>query len=189
MIGAIQSAPLVDIAIFVALFGWFILGVAQGAIRRILGIITMVFAFLLAANLRGFVGDYLAGQWHQFPDGYGRLIAFVVLFCVMWLGFSLLIQGFYKRTDLSAEHPILDDLIGGMLGLIEAAILLLIAVIVLGSYDMRPPLPGDVEQLRWAHDLVIDQSHIAAGIRDVVAPVVVHGLAFLLPGDLVAMFP
>ena len=189
VLGGIRSAPVVDLAILMGLFGAFILGALQGAIRRILGIIAMVFAFLVAANLRNPAGDYLADHWHQFPPGYTRLIAFAVLFGALWIGFSILIQGFYKRTDLSAEHPILDDLIGGMLGLIEAAILLLIAVIVLGSYDMRPPLPGDVEQLRWAHDLVIDQSHIAAGIRDVVAPVVVHGLAFLLPGDLVAMFP
>jgi len=188
MIGAIQSAPLVDIAIFVALFGWFILGVAQGAIRRILGIITMVFAFLLAANLRGFVGDYLAGQWHQFPDGYGRLIAFVVLFCVMWLGFSLLIQGFYKRTDLSAAHPILDDIVGGLLGLLQGIFLLVIAVVILGSYKLPDPFPGDIEQLRQAQDLLINQSHIAGAIHDTVLPALMPLLSWILPGDLVSAF-
>ena len=50
MIGAIQSAPLVDLAILFALFGSFVIGAMQGAIRRILGILSMVFAFLLAAN-------------------------------------------------------------------------------------------------------------------------------------------
>ena len=75
IVGAIRSAPLVDVAIFAGLVAWFSLGVVQGSIRRILGIISTVFSFLLAANLRGFVGDYLADHWHQFPLGYNHLLA------------------------------------------------------------------------------------------------------------------
>jgi len=52
------------------------------------------------------------------------------------VGFSVLIQGFYKRTELSAGHPILDDVIGGLLGLLEGFIVLTIVVIILGSYTL-----------------------------------------------------
>lgn len=188
MIGAIQSAPLVDLAIVIGLFGAFILGVMQGAIRRILGIISILFAFLVSANLRGPVGDYLADHWHQFPWGYNHLLAFGILFCFLTVGFSILIQGFYKRTELSAAHPVVDDVVGGVLGLFQALILLTIAVIILGSYTMPDPFPGEVDQLRRLQDLLIHQSHIAGAIRDTVVPAVVHVLSWLLPSDLVSIF-
>ena len=188
MIGAIQSAPLVDLAIVIALFAAFIVGVMQGAIRRILGIVSIVFAFLVSANLRDPVGDYLATNWHQFPPGYNRLLAFSILFCALTVGFSVLIQGFYKRTELSAAHPIVDDVVGGLLGLLQALILLTIAVIILGSYTLPDPFPGDIDQLRRGQDLLIHQSQIGGAIRDVVVPALMHLISGLLPGDLVSIF-
>ena len=189
MVAAIQSAPVVDLAILFALFGAFMLGVMQGAIRRILGIISIVFAFLVSANLRGPVGDYLADHWTQFPSGYSHLLAFLILFLALTVGFSVLIQGFYKHTELSAAHPIMDDIVGGLLGLLQGFIVLTIAVIILGSYKMPPPFPDEIGQVRWAHDLLINQSHIEDAIRTTVVPVVVHLLSWLLPSDLVALFP
>jgi uncharacterized membrane protein required for colicin V production len=188
MLGAIQSAPIVDLAIFMALFAWFILGVMQGAIRRLLGILSMLFAFLMSANLRGPVGGYLTSQWHQFPDGYNNLIAFTLLFLVLFVGFSILIQGMYKRMELSAAHPLYDDIAGGLLGLLEGFTLLVIAVIILGSYTMPAAVSGDVSVLRQAQDLLINQSHIAAGLRDHFIPPMLHLLSGLLPGDLVTAF-
>jgi len=189
IVGAVRSAPVVDLALLAGLFAWFILGVMQGSIRRILGIIAIVFAFMLAANLRGFVGDYLADHWQQFPAGYNHLLAFAILFCVMAVAFSLVIQGFYNRTDIYAAHPIVDDIAGGLLGLLEGFILLMIAVIILGSYTLPERFPGEVDQLRWAHDLLINQSHIGAAIHDTFVPPIVHILSGLLPSDLVAIFP
>jgi uncharacterized membrane protein required for colicin V production len=189
IVGAVRSAPVMDLAILAGLFAWFILGVMQGSIRRILGIIAIVFAFMLAANLRGFVGDYLADHWHQFPAGYNHLLAFAILFCVIAVASSVLIQGFYKRTNIYAAEPIVDDIVGGLLGLLQGFILLTIAVIILASYPLPAPFSGEVDQLRWAHDLLINQSHIGGAIHDTLVPPIVHILSGLLPSDLVAIFP
>jgi hypothetical protein len=54
---------------------------------------------------------------------------------------------------------------------------------------MPAHFPDEVDQLRWVHDLLINQSHIGGAILDTVVPVVMHGLAWLLPSDLVALFP
>jgi uncharacterized membrane protein required for colicin V production len=190
IVGAIRSAPLVDLALLAGFFGAFLLGAIQGTIRRILGTVSIVFAFLVAANLRAPVGDYLAGQWKDLPPEYDRFFAFGIMFVVLTVGFSVLIQGFYKHTELSAAHPLLDDVAGGMMGLLQAVILLIAAVIILGSYDMpATPVPGEADQVRWIHDLLMHQSHIAGAFRDSVAPVVVHLLAFILPSELVVMFP
>ena len=57
----------VDVLIILGLFGMFILGFAQGAIRRLVGIATMTFSFFLAAQLQVPVGSFLAAHWEQFP--------------------------------------------------------------------------------------------------------------------------
>jgi uncharacterized membrane protein required for colicin V production len=189
IVGAVRSLPLVDLAILVGLSAWFIFGVMQGSVRRALGIISIVFAFLLAANLRGAVGDFLADNWHQYPAGYNHLLAFSILFCVMAVAFSILIQSFYKRTDIYAAHPIVDDIVGGLLGLLQGFILLVIAVVIFSSYTLPGSFPGEVDQLRRAQDLLMHQSHIAGAIRDTFVPPIIHILSGLLPSDLVSIFP
>jgi uncharacterized membrane protein required for colicin V production len=188
IIGFIKSAPYVDLAILVGMGAFFFIGVAQGGIRRLLGIVSILFAFLLAANLRDPVGDFLARNWTQFGLEYNRLLAFVIFFTVGGVGSSILIQGFYKRTDISAEHPIVDDVIGGLLGLLQGALLLTLAIIVLYSYPLPPAQSGDVSLLRDAQNAIF-QSHIAGGIKDSVIPPLVHIMSGLLPSDLVAVFP
>ncbi len=187
--GAIRGTPLVDLAIFVGLFAFFVLGVMQGSIRRLLGIGAIAFAFLVAANLRAPAGDFLAGNWTQFPLGYNRLLAFVIIFCVGMVATSIIIQGFYKRTDIYAAHPVVDDVVGGLLGLAQGFLLLIVTVIILNSYTMPPPQSGDVDQLRQIQTLVVDHSAISRGVKDIVVPPFVHVLSVVLPSDLVATFP
>jgi len=185
----LKSAPIVDIVILLGLLAALLLGVMQGAIRRILGIMAFAFAFLVAANLRETLGDYLAQNWHQFDLGYNRLLAFTITFVVASVAASIVIQGFYKRTEINANHPIVDDVVGGLLGLTQGLLILTMVVIILNSSVLPPPQSGDVSQLRYAQDLIVNQSHIAGAIRDVVAPPFVHILSFLLPSDLVSLFP
>ena len=189
MVDFLKSAPIVDIVILLGFFAALIFGVMQGAIRRILGIMSIVFAFLVAANLRNPLGDYLAQNWHQFDLGYNRLLAFTITFVVGAVASSIVIQGFYKRTEINANHPIVDDVVGGLLGLLQGLLLLIMAVVIFNSSILPPPQSGDVSQLRYAQDLIVNQSHIAGAIRDVVAPPFVHILSFLLPSDLVSLFP
>jgi uncharacterized membrane protein required for colicin V production len=189
MIAAIQSAPLADLGILAVLFGFFIMGVMQGTIRMILAIIATSFSFLLSANLRGPLGDYLAGNWQQFPDGYNRMLAFLMLFLAMAIVSLVVIQGFYKRTELWAQNPIVDDIAGGVLGLVEGLVLLVVFVAILGSYMMPTHISGELDYLRSIHDALLYQSNIGTGFRQVVDPFLLHLLSGLLPGDLVAAFP
>jgi uncharacterized membrane protein required for colicin V production len=189
IIGTIRGAPLVDLVIFLGLFLFFILGVMQGSIRRVLGIVSILFAFLLAANLRAPVGDFLAQNWTQFPPEYNHLLAFIIIFCLGAVASSILIQGFYKRTDIYAAHPVVDDIVGGLLGVLQGLLLLIIAVIILNSYILPEPKSGDVDLLRQAQNAIVHQSAIAGGVKDVIVPPFVHVLAIILPSDLVATFP
>ena len=188
IVETVGSAQLVDLVIFLALFASFIVGVMQGSIRRFLGIIAILFAFLVAANLRDAFGDFLADNWRQFPRGYDRLLAFLMVWVAGSIILSIVIQGFYKRTDIYAARPIVDDVVGGMLGLFEGLLALVIVVVILNSFTLPDPRPGDLTPLRQVVDLV-HGSVICSGIQDVVAPVFVHLLAIILPSDLVSVFP
>jgi uncharacterized membrane protein required for colicin V production len=189
IVGTIRDAPLVDLALLIGLFGFFFFGVMQGAIRRLLGIVSIFVAFILAANLRDPVGDFLARNWTQFDLGYNRLLAFGIIFAVGTVAMSILIQGSYTRTDITAAHPIVDDVVGGLLGLVEGIFLLMLAVIIFNSYTLPPAQSGDVALLRSAQDLFVHQSHVAGGVKDILVPPFVHIASALLPSDLVSIFP
>jgi uncharacterized membrane protein required for colicin V production len=188
VVGVIRSAPLVDLAIFAVLFGSFVVGVLQGSIRRLLGIGSMIFAFLLAANLRDTVGDFLGDNWQQFSLEYDRMLAFLILFVVLAVALSIVIQGFYKRTDIYAAHPVVDDIVGGLLGLLEGFVVLTIVIIILNTHV---PAEGDgqVSELTSAQNAILDDSNIAGGIRDNVVPPLVHVLSRLLPEDVGERYP
>jgi uncharacterized membrane protein required for colicin V production len=189
MVDFLNSVPIVDIVILLGFLAALLLGVMQGAIRRILGIVSIVLAFLVAANLRDTLGDYLAQNWRQFDLEYNRLLAFSIAFSVGVVISSVVIQGFYKRAEIYAKHPIVDDVVGGLLGLAQGILLLIVAVVIFDSSVLPSAQSGDVSQLRYAHDLIVNQSHIADAIRHAVAPSFVHIFSFLLPSDLVSLFP
>ncbi len=112
----------------------------------------------------------------------------MIIFIVGAVASSILIQGFYKRTEIYAKHPIVDDLIGGALGLVQGALLLLVVVVILNSFTLPTAQSGDVTFLRNAQD-AIHRSTIAGGVKDVLAPPFIHVLSFLLPSDLTTIFP
>jgi uncharacterized membrane protein required for colicin V production len=187
--GALRGAPIADLALLVVLGVFFFLGVMQGSIRRLLGMGSMLFAFVISANLRDPVGRFFADNWRQFNQDYNKLIAFVLVFVVLTVVCSIVIQGFYKRTEISARHPIVDDIVGGLLGLLQGFMLVLFAVIILNSSTLPTPRSGDLTQLRDLQTAIVSQSHIANWVRESIAPVFVHILAILLPDDLVKLFP
>ena len=189
IIGAIRAAPVIDLALLLGLCLFLFLGVVQGAIRRLLGIASMVVAFILAASLRDPLGDYLSHNWTQFDLGYNKLLAFGIVFVAASVVASIAMQALYKRTDLSTDHPVVEDVIGGLLGLLQGLVLLTIGVIILGSYALPEPRPGDLTQVRDVQRMLVQESHIGGTLRDRVAPPVVHILGPLLPSDVVSKFP
>ena len=149
----------------------------------------MLVAFLVAGDLRDPLGGFFGDNWVQFDRDYDKLLAFIIVFVVVAVASSIVTQGLYKRTEISAQHPIIDDIFGGMLGLLQGAILLLFVVIMLNSYILPPAHSGDVTQLRDAQRLIVDQSHISAWFRQFLAPPFLHIMSPLLPNDLVSLFP
>jgi uncharacterized membrane protein required for colicin V production len=148
-----------DLLFLLFLFGMFVLGFMQGTIRRLLGLGSMLFSFLFAANMRDFIGPFLAANWNQFPDEYAVMLGFLIVFVASTVAFSLIIQGFYHRQPLFQKYNFVDEVIGGILGIIQGAFLLGCIIVILDSYFLIPGAPqssGELGILRSFFDFYTD---------------------------------
>jgi uncharacterized membrane protein required for colicin V production len=144
-----------DLLFLLFLFGMFVLGFMQGTIRRLLGLGAMAFSFLFAANLTSVVGPFLAENWNQFPDEYAVMLGFLIVFVAANIAFSLIIQGFYHRQPLFAKYTFVDEVLGGILGVVQGAFLVGCLIVILDSYFLIPGAPqsgGELPFLRGFFD-------------------------------------
>src|SRR5262245_16190208 len=129
----------------------FVLGFIQGTIRRVLGISAMLFSFLFAANLRDPLGGYLASEWNQFPDEYAMMLGFGIVFVTATIAFTLIIQGFYHKQALFKKNTVVDEVIGGVLGVVEMLFFVGCVIVILDSFFTLtniPESPGEIPFLR-----------------------------------------
>ncbi len=179
-----------DLLVLLFAFGMFVLGYIQGTIRRVLGLASMLFSFLFAANLRDSIGSYLALNWNQFPDEYAVMLGFGIIFVAATIAFTLVIQGFYHKQSLFKQATVADEIIGGLLGIVQALFLVGCVIIILDSFFRLPGLPqtdGELPFLRnfWG---VLDTSATAELFRSRLIPGFIQVFGLLIPQDLQALY-
>jgi uncharacterized membrane protein required for colicin V production len=145
------SANLFDLLAVLFLFLMFVVGFAQGTIRRVLGIAAILFSFLLAGQLREPVGGFLAQNWTQFSSEYSHLIAYLVIFVAASVAFSVVIQGFYKKTPLFEHYEWIDEIIGGLLGLFQGALIMGCLIVILDSF-FKLPIQVNPNEVKFIRD-------------------------------------
>lgn len=179
-----------DLLVVLFLFGMFVLGFFQGTIRRLLGLASMLFSFLLAANLRDPLGAFLSANWNQFPDEYAVMLGFGVVFVAATIAFTLIIQGFYKHQPLFAKATFADEVIGGILGIIQGLLLIGFVIIILDTYFSLTAIPqsgNELTFLRGLHDFY-DQSLTADILRSRLIPGFMNVFGLLIPTDIQSFF-
>jgi uncharacterized membrane protein required for colicin V production len=181
---------LVDLLLvgFFALF--FILGFAQGTIRRLIGIGSILFSFLFAANLRAWLGAFLGDNWTQFSPQYGGMIGFLAVFVLGCVIFALLAQGFYKPQPLFQKARFVDEILGGILGIIEAGLILLCFVVILDTFFRATGIPADPDELPYLRQIydALNSSQIVIAFRETVIPLFMTIFAFLIPTSISDMY-
>jgi membrane protein required for colicin V production len=162
----------------------FLLGFYQGAIRQVLTLLVWIAAFVLSANLRDPLGDFLSRYWSNLPSGYAHMISFGVLFILFFVIGLLLIQWRYRRTVLHSRVTVIDELIGGLLGALVAVLVIASFMIVLGSFYSRGGVSGqgDVALLGQIHRALAD-STVGSTIRTQLLPPLLTVLGPLLPSE------
>lgn len=178
-----------DLVVFLALLAMFIVGYAQGIMRRLLGIVAILFSLGIAAQLRAPLGNYLAQQWNTSPPQYAWMIAFGAIFVGAAVALSLGIQFSYRPAPVISRFPVLDEILGGVLGVLEGLIILVAILVIIDPYFKAfPSQPGaEFTPLRGLHDF-IDDAVSAQVMRDHVIPSVFSWVGFLFPKDVVDTF-
>lgn len=186
----LKSVNLTDVLVILVLFGFFILGFVQGTIRRLVGILSIVFSFFLAAQLYGPLGDFLGDNWRQFPREYGAMIGFLTVFGAAVVAFSLVIQGTYKKAPLFANYTWIDEILGGFLGVLQGFLLLLFVVIILDQFFLLSNFPQDPDELPVLRDLwtAINGSGTGALLHSTVIPGFLNVTAFLIPASIKILY-
>jgi uncharacterized membrane protein required for colicin V production len=188
--GFFKTLNLADLVIFVYLFGWFVLGWAQGAVRRLVGILTVSFSFFLAAQLNVYLGPFLTSHWTQFPAHYADMIGFGTLFIAGAIAFALVVQGTYKRVAIFAEHPIIDEVLGGILGLVQGGLVLMYVMIILGTFFETASPAADPTELPILRPLWegIHSSWTGGQLDATIIPAFLALTGFLIPSSVRAVY-
>jgi membrane protein required for colicin V production len=187
-LGGIQT---VDLLLVLFFMGFFVLGFAQGTIRRLIGIASVLFSFLLAANLAEPLGQFLGSNWTQFPKEYSYMIGFLSVFVAATLAFAIVAQGFYKPQPLFEKARFADELLGGFLGIIQAGLILGFVVVILGTFFLVPGIQPDPQELPFLRELwvALDQSRIVDVFTSTLIPLFFSLTGFLIPDSVEALYP
>jgi uncharacterized membrane protein required for colicin V production len=179
-----------DLVVILVLFGMFVLGFFQGTIRRLLGLASMLFSFLLAANLRAPLGDFLAANWNQFPDEYAVMLGFGIVFTAATIAFTLVIQGFYKHQPLFEKATFVDEIIGGLLGVLQGMFLLGCIMAILDSFFLLRVIPQSSAELPFLRDFFAfyDTSGTADLFRTRLLPGFYNVFGLLIPDALKSFY-
>jgi uncharacterized membrane protein required for colicin V production len=190
IVGAITSIKAVDILVFFAFFALFILGFMQGIIRRLLGIASMLISLLVGAQLWGPLGSFLASHWTQYSPEYNHMIAFGTIFVVGTLGSTVVLQLFYKPVPLFAKYPSVDEVLGGLLGLVQGALILAAFYLITDPFFTVSGASGQANEFPFIRQIhvALDNTVTADIVRHQFVPAVLFVFGALFPHEVVAVF-
>lgn len=176
-----------DLIILLALLAMFIVGYAQGVIRRLLGIAAIIFSLIVAAQLRAPLGEYLQQQWGGIAPSYSNMVAFGAVFAAAAITLSIGIQITYRPAPLFQKYPVLDEIVGGILGVIEGFLILIAVILILDPHYNDPNVAaqvgrGEFTLLRDLHAR-LNESVIVDVLRENVIPAIMAVLGILFPQD------
>ena len=181
----------VDLLIVLYFIGFFVLGFAQGTIRRLVGIGSIVFSFLFAANLADPLGRFLGDNWTQFPREYAYMIGFGTVFVASAVALALVVQSYYKPQQLFQKARFADEILGGVLGLVQAAIIFGAVLIILDTFFRIPGIPADPQELPFLREFWggLDHTQFAILFRNSLIPATFALIGLFVPDTIKATYP
>ena len=133
----LQKLTPIDLVIVATLAAGVFAGFMQGMIRYALNIVVVIVAFIIAGQLRGPFDDVLGG-WDAFSPPLRAQLVFLVLFVGLTIGGWFIVRVFWKGTRLPIAKQ-LDELGGAVLGLLFAALSLVMTLVVMDSFFKTAP--------------------------------------------------
>lgn len=173
IVAFVQSLTATDLVLGLLLASAFVFGAYEGATRGLLALVGWVFSFIIAANVRAPLGEWLSGYWTQYDLAYNQMLAFGVTFAVAVVVAGILLAAFTKRQPLIGRMPLADEILGGLLALIVAVLVLGTIVAGINSGYGQGPELGRVD-VPWLTSLreVLSESAIARWASEAVVPLI-----------------
>jgi uncharacterized membrane protein required for colicin V production len=183
IVDTIQSLNLFDLFVALFLFAMFVLGFIQGSIRRLVGTLSFIFAFYLAAQLSVPMGSFLKSYWTNYPGEYSVMIGFLVIFLAAVFASFLVIQGTYNKTELFAKYPVVDEVLGAVIGVAQGLLLLVFITVILDQYFLSAPVTAQIDEVPFARSFweALNTSSFGSLLHHQVIPNFVSLTGFLLP--------
>ncbi len=191
VVGTIRGLNFFDLLVVIFVCGFFLAGFVQGTLRRLMGLAILVVALLFSLNLRDPLGSWLGQYWTQFPKEYSTMLAFGISFVVIYMGGSILVQTFYRRTQLFKRSTVVDEIVGALLGILQALLLVGAMIMILDSFFRIPGIAPDSDEVGILRDIYrfYDPSQAAILFRDALIPAFLALFAWITPAGLRALFP
>ncbi len=188
--GILSGIGTVDLLLVLYFMGFFVLGFAQGTIRRLLGLGSILFSFLLAVNLAAPLGEFLGANWTQFPKEYSYMVGFLTVFVASSVAFALVVQGFYQTQPLFQKARFVDEIIGALLGLVQAALILGAFIIILDSFFRIPGIPADPQELPFLRTIweALNTTKFVELFRDTLIPAFFALTGLFIPDTIKAKY-
>ena len=177
-----RSLSWVDLAIILVLAIGVFAGFTQGMIVYVLNSLAVVVAFIVAAQLKGPLLDLLS-MWTAFSAEGRELIVFAILFIGLTVTAWAVIFATYRRTRMPVVK-LLDEIGGGLLGLLYVALFICLQLIMLESYFQAGGEKGG--WLAGYHD-GLNGSLIIGFFRDSIIPVVGFVMRPFVPDEIATL--
>jgi uncharacterized membrane protein required for colicin V production len=186
----IEGLNLFDILVVFFVAAFFVVGYIQGTLRRALGLAIALVSLLLAMNLREPLGAWLTQYWTQLPQAYVYMLALGGSFLAIYIVGSIVVQTFYRKTTIFTKATVVDEALGGVLGAVQALLLVSALIIVLDSYYAQSGVRTNPNELGILGDIYTfyNASHVVELFRSSLIPLFFALFGWIVPSDLAEMF-
>lgn len=161
-----QSLSWVDLAIILVLAVGVFAGFTQGTIVYLLNSLSLLVAFVVAAQLKGPIHDLL-GFWTALSAPGRELLIFILLFIGLTIAAWFVIWRAYGRTRLPVAKQ-LDEVGGAILGLVYVGLFISLHLVVLDSFFRAG---GEAGGWLGGYYEELDSSLIIGFFRETIIPV------------------
>jgi uncharacterized membrane protein required for colicin V production len=177
-----------DLVLLLFIAGFLRGGRSSGFIRRLVGLIFLLVSFVAGAYLRDPAGALVTTFLPKIPPAYAEMVGYSVAFGALLIGFNVfsgLILSRIAKTGLARRT---DQLLGVVLGGVEAVLIISAAIVILHTYTDPS---ASTSSLGFLHDIrvAVDDSTIGKLLEDTTVPLVLLLLGPLLPKDISSIVP
>jgi uncharacterized membrane protein required for colicin V production len=178
----------IDLLIVAALAVGVFAGFTQGMVRYALNIVVVVAAFIIAAQLRDPL-FHLLDFWVAFTPELRQQLIFLVLFIGLIIGGWFIVRLFWKGTRLPIAKQ-LDELGGAVLGLVFAALSIVMTLVVMDTFFKTAPdsAVAGAGPITWFYQ-AMDKSVLVDFFRSTLIPTIGQVARPFVPAEIAKFLP